>query len=102
MPYAPTRNRPPLAPPRPPHREASRRADPYYGYGYFPNWPSILSVAHDTAAGERLYVITDRPCVLTGIDLPLVVRGADGEALAIVAADAVAPVKFRVTLSDAV
>ena len=82
----------------------SRRAaaDPYYGYGYRPDWPSILSVAHDTLAGENLYVIMDRPCTLLGIDLPLVVHGAGGEALAIVAAAMVLPNKFQVTLSDAV
>jgi len=68
-----------------------------YGYGYNPAWPSILSVAHDVTDGSRLYVITDRPCVLAGPSLPLEVAG-----LSIVAATTMLPVKFRLTMSDAV
>ncbi|HYE17889.1 MAG TPA: hypothetical protein VEA69_05570, partial [Tepidisphaeraceae bacterium] len=84
------------------HKSSRAAANPYYGYDYNPSWPSILSVAHDTLAGENLYVIVDRPCVLTGIGLPLIVHGSGGETLAIVAAAMVLPTKFQVTLSDAV
>jgi len=65
------------------HRHAPDRADPLYGYGYRPDWPSILSVAHDTTDAARVFVITDRPCVLYGPGLPLTVVGGGGGGFAI-------------------
>jgi len=79
------------------HRSDPQRVNPLYGYGYRPDWPSILSVAHDVTDGARLYVITDRPCVLLSPSLPLEVAG-----LSIVDATTILPVKFRLTMSDAV
>lgn len=73
------------------------RANPLYGYGYDPNWPSILSVAHDEEDGSGLFVITDRPCGLGNIGLPLTISG-----LAILDAVEILPVKFRVTMNGAV
>jgi len=73
----------------------------FYGYGYNPSWPSILSVAHDEADGGSLFIIMDRPCVLAGLTLPLVVPES-GTPLAIVAAEMILPVKFKLTFSDAV
>src|SRR5436190_21941594 len=71
----PTRfpNRPSAVRRPPSHRRESAHANPLYGYGYNPAWPSILSVAHDEADGAALFVITDRPCILLGKQLPLVV-----------------------------
>jgi hypothetical protein len=74
------------------------RLDPFYGFGYDPNWPSILSVAHDVDDGGKLFVITDRPCVLLSPQLPLEVDGGFG----ILDAVAVLPVKFHLTMSGAV
>ena len=79
------------------HRTDAQRFNPLYGYGYNPAWPSILSIAHDTADGAGLYVVTDRPCVLIGPALPLDIGG-----LSIVAATTVLPVKFRLTIENAV
>jgi hypothetical protein len=76
-------------------------ANPLYGYGYDPSWPSVLSVAHDEADGGRVFVITDRPCVLVGspTGLPLAVAAAGG--LSVLGAVQVSPIKFRVTLNGA-
>src|SRR5690349_9006369 len=63
-PAMPRPNRAPVVAGRP-SRHAGRHANPLYGYGYNPAWPSILSVAHDEANGGRLFVVTDRPCVLS-------------------------------------
>lgn len=83
------------------HRASvDHRADPYYGYGYRPDWPSVLSVAHDENDGAGLFVITDRPCVLSGAGLPLIVPVA--APLWILTAVEVLPVKFRLAMSDAV
>jgi len=79
------------------HRPDAQRLNPLYGYGYRPDWPSILSVAHDPADGGALFIITDRPCVLLSPSLPLEVAG-----LSILAATTVLPVKFRLSMSDAV
>lgn len=73
------------------------RLDPFYGFGYDPNWPSILSVAHDETDGSGLFVITDRPCGLSNIGLPLQIAG-----LAILDATEILPVKFRVQMNGAV
>jgi hypothetical protein len=80
------------------------RADPDYGVGYRPDWPSILSVAHDEADGGRLFVVTDRPCVLLGppLVLPLAVGGGGGGELAVLEAVEILPVKFRLQMSGAV
>jgi hypothetical protein len=80
-----------------PLRHAPASKDPFYGHGYNPSWPSILSIAHDTADGSGLFVITDRPCVLLSPSLPLQIEG-----LSILAATTILPVKFRVSMSDAV
>jgi len=93
-------NRAPIAPALF-RRKGSAHADPFYGYGYNPAWPSILSVAHDEEDGGSLFIILDRPCVLAGLTLPLIVPES-GTPLTIVAAEMVLPVKLRVTLSDAV
>jgi hypothetical protein len=85
---APKSRRPRMNPPH---------ADPFYGYGYNPNWPSILSVAHDESDGGKLFVITDRPCVLLSPQLPLLVEGGFG----IIDAVTVLPVKFRLSMSGA-
>jgi hypothetical protein len=77
-------------------RHVGQRSNPLYGYDYNPAWPSILSVAHDVADGSRLFVITDRPCVLVGPSLPLEVEG-----LSIASAATVLPVKFHLTMSGA-
>src|SRR4051794_31772096 len=86
-------------------RHEHERPDPSYGVGYRPDWPSILSVAHDTADGGRLYVVTDRPCVIVPPSpgppaLPLVVAGEGG--LTVVGAVEILPVKFRIAMSGAV
>ena len=73
------------------------RLDPFYGYGYDPNWPSILSIAHDESDGGRLFVITDRPCGLSNAGLPLQMSE-----LAILDAAAILPVKFWVQMNGAV
>lgn len=73
------------------------RLDPYYGYGYRPDWPSILSIAHDENDGGKLFVITDRPCVVIGTQLPLLIDGGFG----VVDAVGVLPVKFHLTMSGA-
>src|SRR5882724_9452058 len=80
------------------HRHAADRADPLYGYGYRPDWPSILSVAHETTNSTRVLVITDRPCVLYGPALPFAVAGGE----AIVDATTLLPVKFRVAFASAI
>jgi hypothetical protein len=73
-------------------------ANPLYGYGYNPSWPSILSVAHDEANGGRVFVITDRPCALVNpAALPLSLAG-----LSIVDAVDVLPIKFRLWMSGPV
>ena len=83
--------------PRLPHR--THPGDPFYGYGYDPSWPSILSVAHDTTDGGRLFVITDRPVVSVGSAASLPISVAS---LSVVAATQVLPFKFRLTMSGAV
>jgi len=55
----------------PSHRRSVDPANPLYGFDYRPDWPSILSIAHDEADGGKLFVITDRPCILVSADLPL-------------------------------
>ena len=94
-------NRSPLAAARGPRRSPPH-ASPYYGYGYDPSRPSILSIAHDEEDGGSLFVITDRPCAIVGdpLALPLVVPVESP--LAIVAVEEVLPVKFRVRLGGAV
>lgn len=81
----------------PAHRRNVDPANALYGYGYRPDWPSILSVAHDEANGERLFVITDRPCILYSAALPLQAAG-----LVVIGADTVLPVKFHVWMSGGV
>jgi hypothetical protein len=78
-------------------RHSSHPSNPFYGYGYNPNWPSILSVAHDESDGGKLFVITDRPCVLLSPQLPLLVDGGFG----IIDAVALLPNKFHLTMSGA-
>jgi len=83
----------------PPLRHTPASRDPFYGHGYNPLWPSILSVAHDEENGGRVFIISDRPCALidppTG--LPLSLAGLDVlEALEIL------PVKFRLWMSGPV
>src|SRR5258706_339062 len=56
-------------------RHDGQRLNPLYGYGYRPDWPSILSIAHDVSDGGRLFIITDRPCALLSPSLPLEVAG---------------------------
>src|SRR5438045_1961702 len=91
-----TRNPSPRRP-----RHETEWAVPGYGVGYNPSWPSILSVAHDEADGGRLFVITDRPCVLVppanSIRLPLAVAG-----LSVQDAVEMLPIKFRLQMSGAV
>ena len=59
------------------YREHQTRPEPGYGIGYNPAWPSILSVAHDTADGAVVYVILDRPCILNPPGaIPFVLDGA--------------------------
>jgi hypothetical protein len=85
---------------QPKHPRNSRSApplNPYYGHGYRPDWPSILSVAHDVADGGALYVVTDRPCTLAGPTLPLAVAGKG-----VIGAATVLPVKFRLAMSGAI
>lgn len=84
-------------PPR--HRHSPNPVNPFYGYGYNPNWPSILSVAHDESDGGRLFMIMDRPCVLYDAVLPLEVVSSS---LVVIAAEMVLPVKCRLTLNGAV
>jgi hypothetical protein len=88
------------------HRHTGVPAVPYYGYGYNPAWPSIVSVAHDTADGAAAYVVTDRPCLLAGAAeaLPVTFFTAAGAALPLVilSATQVLPVKFRLTFTGAV
>jgi hypothetical protein len=99
---------PPIRPPAPrshapPRRRSSRpRPEPAYGVGYRPDWPSIRSVAHDETDGGRLFVVTDRPCVLLGppLVLPLSVGGGDGPV--VLDAVKILPVKFRLQMSGAV
>src|SRR4051794_36211517 len=82
----------------PSQRHAPASKDPFYGHGYNPSWPSILSIAHDTTDGSGLFVVTDRPCVLLSAALPLQIEG-----LSILTATAtVLPIKFRVSMSGAV
>ena len=59
----------------PSHRRSVDPANPLYGFDYRPDWPSILSIAHDEADRGKLFVITDRPCILVSADLPLDVAG---------------------------
>jgi hypothetical protein len=80
------------------HRHDHTRADPLYGFGYRPDWPSILSVAHDTTDGARVFIIMDRPCVLYGPALPFTVAGGGS----IVDATTLLPVKFRVAFAGAI
>jgi hypothetical protein len=75
------------------------RPDPGYGVGYRPDWPSILSVAHDVDDGGALFVVTDRPCAIVPGPLALPLSAAGLGALA---ATQVRPVKFRLTLNGAV
>jgi len=74
-------------------------ADPFYGYGYNPNWPSILSVAHDEEDGGKLFMIMDRPCVLYDAFLPLEIVGSS---LVVVGAVMVLPVKCHLMMNGAV
>jgi hypothetical protein len=83
------------------HQHDPGRANPYYGFGYRPDWPSILSIAHDTVLGNRLYVMTDRPCTLAGAQNVLPLTIGDGS-LVIVTGATVLNVKFLLTLSGAV
>jgi hypothetical protein len=92
-----TRNRAPIAPARMKRRDPSAHANPFYGFGYNPACPSILSVAHDESDGGRLFIITDRPCVLLSAALPLQIEGRS-----ILDAVTILPIKFRVAMSDAV
>jgi hypothetical protein len=71
-------------------------ANPLYGYDYNPAWPSILSVAHDETNGGRVFIITDRPCILISppAGLPLVLAGLD-----VLEAVEILPVKFRLWMS---
>ena len=80
-------------------RHAGIANDPFYGFGYNPAWPSILSVAHDESNGGRVFVITDRPCVLVSppAGLPLALAGLD-----VLEATEILPVKFRLWLSGPV
>ncbi|MDB5322121.1 MAG: hypothetical protein JWN40_3752 [Phycisphaerales bacterium] len=72
--------------------------NPLYGYDYNPAWPSILSIAHDETNGGRVYLITDRPCVLISpAGLPLALAGLD-----ILEAVEILPVKFRLWMSGPV
>ena len=80
-------------------RISPAHADPFYGYGYNPNWPSILSVAHDESDGGRLFMIMDRPCALVDAFLPLEIVGT---ALTVVGAVMALPVKCHLTLNGAV
>lgn len=79
-------------------------AHPFYPFD--PSSPSILSVAHDTADGAALFVITDRPVSLAGgaaFDLPLSIDAAGGYPLRVLSAAATSvPVKFRLQLSGPV
>lgn len=88
---------PPITRPR--RRRTLSDAVKGYGVGYNPAWPSILSVAHDESDGGRLFIVTDRPCVLvgTGLVLPLSVGG-----LAVIDAEAILPIKFRLGMDGAV
>src|SRR5215213_4408333 len=101
MPILPPQPPLPLPPPvrvrRPRHTPDWRV--PGYGVGYNPAWPSILSVAHDEADGGRLFVVTDRPCVLLGsaAGLPIAVAG-----LSVLDCVEVLPVKFALAMSGAV
>jgi hypothetical protein len=92
--------RPPTLP-LPPRRHVAPAPQPGYGVGYRPDWPSILSVAHDTADGASLFVITDRPCVLVppapAAQLPLAAGGR-----AALAAVEILSVKFRLVMTAAV
>lgn len=91
----------PAPTPKPLHRRrrSEPRLDPNYGVGYRPDWPSILSVAHDETDGGRLFLITDRPCVLVPgpLALPLSVGG-----LSILGASEILPIKFRLEMSGPV
>jgi hypothetical protein len=72
---------------------------------YDPTRPAILSVAHDEADGGAIFVITDRPCYLSGsaYQLPLTIHAAGGGRLAVLSALATAvPVKYRLVLSGPV
>lgn len=81
----------------PSHHRNPDPADALYGYGYDPNWPSILSIAHDETDGGKLFVITDRPCGLNSAALPLQVAG-----LAVLDASEILPIKFSVGMNGAV
>lgn len=83
----------------PAHHRSPGPADLRYGYGYDPSWPSILSVAHDESNGGRVFVITDRPCVLVDppAGLPLSLAGLD-----VLWAQTILSVKFRVWMSGPV
>lgn len=89
-----------VRPPRPRHNPAPPNV--LYGYAYNPNWPSILSIAHDETDGGALFVITDRPCTLGGIATVLPLSLPDAPGLVIVQASGILPVKFRLSLSGAV
>jgi hypothetical protein len=86
-----------LAPKVPRPRHSPPHANPFYAYETNPNWPSVISVAHDEADGAGLFVITDRPCVLSGTTLPLSVAGQ-----AILSATTVLPIKFRLQMTGAI
>jgi hypothetical protein len=81
------------------HRPDAQRVNPLYGFGYRPDWPSILSVAHDEANGGRVFIITDRPCVLVSppAGLPLTLAGLD-----VLWAQEMLSVKFRLWMNGAV
>src|SRR5215203_3334149 len=93
------RARTPFAPAARPARPAFAPASPLYGYDYNPSWPSILSVAHDESNGGRLFILTDRPCLLGGsvAQLPLSVAG-----LVVLEAEQVNAVRFRLWMNGPV
>jgi hypothetical protein len=79
--------------------ESPARANALYGYGYRPDWPSILSVAHDSTDGGGLFIIMDRPCVLLNppvnpATLPLVVGSLHPLEIT-----QILPIKFRVRMN---
>ncbi len=87
------------------HPRSADPANALYGYGYRPDWPSILCVSHDENDGSGLFVVLDRPCALSAGTLPMIVPddgqgGAGG--LAILSADLVLPDKLRLSMDGAV